>query len=237
MTTDSLRKRLPPYVSYRTFRNFVDGLQQGIPARIDRSYWGDRLSGSTGSQLLVALRFLSLVDSNGVPTNRLKQLVPARDVQRTEILRQMATEAFAFLLHGSLDPQTATYAQIEELMHNTYQVTPDVSRKCIKFFVELTSDAEIPLSPFIIRKSRVRTTSTGTRRISPKGIVRTKMDSIVPQNGHEMPTQGSLGIILLSKFPAFDPNWTDEVKIKWFDAFDTMFRRVLDRSGEEISSP
>lgn len=237
MTTDSLRKHLPPYVSYRTFRNFLNGLQQGIPARIDRSYWGDRWSGSTGSQLVAALRFLSLVDSNGVPTNRLKQLVSARDTQRTEILRQMASEAFAFLLRGSLDSQTATYAQIEELLHNTYQVTPDVSRKCIKFFVGLASDAEIPLSPFIIKKSKVRTTSTGTRRISPKGVVRTKMDSTVPQNGPEMPAQWSLDKILLSKFPTFDPNWTDEVKIKWFDAFDTLLRRVLDRSGEEISSP
>jgi hypothetical protein len=163
--------------------------------------------------------------------------VLARDTQRTEILRQIACEAFTFLLRGSLDSQTATYAQIEELLHNTYQVTPDVSRKCIKFFVGLASDAEIPLSPFIIKKSKVRTTSMGTRRTSPKGAVRTKMDSAVPQNGPEMPFQGSLDKILLSKFPTFDPNWTDEVKIKWFDAFDTLLRRVLDRSGEEVSSP
>jgi hypothetical protein len=237
MNTDSLRKHLPPYVSYRTFRNFLDGLQQGIPARIDRSYWGDRWSGSTGSQLVAALRFLSLVDSNGVPTNRLKQLVSARDVQRTEIIRQLATEAFAFILHSSLDPQTATYSQIEELLHNTYQVTPDVSRKCIKFFVGLASDAEIQLSPFIIKKSKVRTPSTGTRRTCPKGIIRTKMDSAVPQNSTEIPVQGSLDKILLSKFPTFDPNWTDEVKIKWFDAFDTLLKRVLNRGVEETSSP
>lgn len=237
MNTDSLRKHLPPYVSYRTFRNFLDGLQQGIPARIDRSYWGDRWSGSTGSQLVVALRFLGLVDGNGVPTNRLKQLVLARDIQRTEILRQMATEAFAFILQSSLDPQTATYSQIEELLHDTYQVTPDVSRKCIKFFVGLASDAEITLSPFIIKKSRVRTTSMGTRRTSSKGVVRTKVDSSVLKNGPEMPVQGSLDKILLSKFPAFDPNWTDEVKMKWFDAFDTLLRRVLGPSGGDVSSP
>ena len=62
----------------------------------------------------------------------------------------------------------------------------------------------------------------GTRRTISKGVVRTKMDSLVPQNGPEMPVQGSLDKILLAKFPAFDPNWTDEVKIKWFDAFDTL---------------
>jgi len=55
---DTTRKRLPPYISYRTFRNFVDSLQVGgIPARVDRSYWGDRLSGTTGTQLMSRYAF------------------------------------------------------------------------------------------------------------------------------------------------------------------------------------
>ncbi len=85
MVLDKEKKRLPPYVSYRTFRNFLDGLQVGgMPARIDRSYWGDRLSGTTGTQLISALRFLNLVDASGLPTNRLKMLVAARGPQRNE---------------------------------------------------------------------------------------------------------------------------------------------------------
>ena len=71
MVEDRGQKRLPPYVSYRTFQAFVDGLQQVIPARIDRSYWGERSSGSTGTQLMSALRFLGLIDVNDTPTNRL----------------------------------------------------------------------------------------------------------------------------------------------------------------------
>ena len=69
MVNETNRKRLPPYISYRTFRNFLEGLQQGIPARIDRSYWGDRFSGSTGTQLLSGLRFLGLIDAGSTPTN------------------------------------------------------------------------------------------------------------------------------------------------------------------------
>ena len=74
MIDDKGKRTLPPYVSYRTFRNFIDGLQMGIPARIDRSYWGDRYSGSSGTQLMTALRFLGLIDSHGTPTTRLRQL-------------------------------------------------------------------------------------------------------------------------------------------------------------------
>src|SRR4030043_2467307 len=103
MVIEKGRKHLPPYVSYRTFYNFIERLQQRIPSPIDRSYWGDLLSGSTGTQLMAALRFLGLVDSNGKPTEQLKPLVPARGDQRSLLLRQVVTEAFGFVLKSNLD--------------------------------------------------------------------------------------------------------------------------------------
>ena len=30
--------------------------------------------------------------------------------------------------------------------------------------------------------------------------------------------------MLLAKFPEFDPAWTDDVKAKWFDAFDRLMK-------------
>lgn len=35
---------------------------------------------------------------------------------------------------------------------------------------------------------------------------------------------GPLLEILLAKFPQFDPAWSDEVKLKWFDAFDRLMK-------------
>ena len=105
---DGFKKRLPPYVSYRTFRNFLEDLQQGgIPARVDRSYWGDRFSGSTGTQLVATLRFLRLTDNEGMPTGRLRQLVSAKGPQRTDIMKQITYESFDFYFKGSIDLQTA----------------------------------------------------------------------------------------------------------------------------------
>lgn len=108
MVNDKSRKRLPPYVSYRTFRNFMDGLQQRMPSRIDRSYWGDILSGSTGTQLMASLRFLGLIDEYGRPTTRLKPLAAAKGDQRNSFLRDMANDAYGFVLKGQLEPQSAT---------------------------------------------------------------------------------------------------------------------------------
>ncbi len=224
MVNDNSRKRSPPYVSYRTFLNFIDGLQQRVPARIDRSYWGDMLSGSTGNQLMAALRFLGLMDASGKPTVRLKPLVSAKGDQRRELLKEIAYESFGFVLKGSFDPQNATYAQLWEVFHDTFPLTDDVNRKCIKFFIALASDIGIPLSPFITKRSRSTHTSAGTKIITKKATARTKQHLAVPQHLEEIPDG------LLAKFPTFDPSWPDEVKLKWFEAFDKLLMRSLAKS-------
>jgi hypothetical protein len=224
MVSDSSRKRLPPYVSYRTFRNFVDTLQQqGIPARIDRSYWGDRFSGSTGIQLMAALRFLGLADANGMPTAQLKSLVSARGDRRAEMLKTITSSAFGNLLQGAFDPQTATYSQLQEAFHNYYQLSGDVSRKCIKFFVGLADDAGMPL-PFITKKLRGARSNAAGKLVTKKLGTRTTRNDPAPQNVESMPNRMSWDELLLTKFPTFDPNWNDEVKMKWFAAFDELQR-------------
>ncbi len=229
MVDERSQKHLPLYVSYRTFRNFIDGLQQGpMPARIDRSYWGDRLSGSTGTQLIGALRFLGLIDVNGFPTSRLRTLVSSRGENRQNILKETVNEAFGFIMRGSFDPQTATYAQLQETFHNTFQLTSDVSRKCIKFFVALANDAGMPLSPFITKRLRTEHVSTGTKIIPKKIGIRTKFSPTVPQEFQPVPQANSWVEIVLGKFPTFDPTWNDEIKIKWFNAFDELLKRTPD---------
>ena len=222
MAKDKGRKRLPPYVSYRTFQNFLEGLQQGIPARIDRSYWSDRLSGSTGTQLMSALRFLRLIDANNVPTSQLKLLASTKGSQRMDILKQVATDAFGFLIQGSLDLQSSTYAQLQEAFDNTFELTDGVSRKCVKFFVEMASAAGMPLSPFISKRLRSARSSSGTKTMPKKIEGRANRKSTVPQHPEEIPLQMPWDKMLLAKFPTFDPTWTDEVKLKWFEAFDKL---------------
>jgi len=227
MVNNRVRKSLPPYVSYRTFRNFVDGLQLGIPARIDRSYWGDRYSGSTGTQLMTALRFLSLIDSNGMPTTRLRQLVSAKGAQRSEILKQIAYTSFDFLSARILDPQVATYAQLEEAFYNTYQVTGDVARKCIKFFVSLESDAGVPLSTFIMKKSKTIRADSVRKRATKKMGAGTNRNAAIPLAADPIPAQIAWYEMVLAKFPTFDPTWSEDVKLKWFEAFDALLKRGL----------
>ena len=225
MTIDEGRKHSPPYVSYKTFESFMTRLQQHLPTRIDRSYWGEMFSGSTGTQLMSAMRFLNLVDANARPMPRLKLLVSATTGEhRAALLRQVADDAYAFALKGTLDTQNATYAELEDVFKNTYRMKTDVCRKCIKFFTEFSKEAGIPLSPQITKKHKMPRTSSGIKSSVKKVGTRTNENFIVPFNGNKIPEFLPWHQMLADKFPHFDPTWNDEIKKKWFEAYFELFK-------------
>jgi hypothetical protein len=219
------KKRSPPYVSYRSFITLLEELQRGVPARIDRSYWGDKFSGTTGTQLISALRFLNLVDANGVPTSQLKELAVAKGLLRSDIFKKICHESFTFLASSSFDPKIATYSQLEEMFNEFYQVERDVARKCIKFFIELAEDSQIPLSEFITKKSKKVHSVTVAEKFPRKNGTRTNQNLIFPNTVELIPKQISWKELLLQKFPSFDPTWPNDVQLKWFEAFDELLKR------------
>jgi len=76
---------------------------------------GELLSGSNGTQLMAALRFLYLIDVNGKPMEILKRLVEAKGESRSRILQEIADDSFGFVLKSSLDLESATYSQLVEV--------------------------------------------------------------------------------------------------------------------------
>lgn len=220
-------KHLPPYVSYRTFHNFVEGMRSQMPSRIDRSYWSGVLSGSTGTQLMAALRFLELIDDNGRPTPLLKTLASSEGEKKQSCLKEILQKAYKFVFESSLDPDNATYAQLEEVFQSNYRCASDVSRKCIKFFIALSDDAGVPLSPFIVKRGKpvYAHSATGTGRQRKRNLSSTSRNYQVPESPKTIPDANSWNEMLLMKFPSFDPSWNDEVKLKWFLAFDELLKR------------
>lgn len=224
MVTEKGRKHLPPYVSYRTFYHFLERLEERIPSRIDRSYWGDMLSGSTGVQLISALRFLSLIDANGKPTDKLKPIVDTKGDLRAPHLRKITQESYHFVMGGSLDLGSATYDQLKEVFHGNFSLTDDVSRKCVKFFIALAKDSAITLSPFITKGTRSSHTISPAKMALKKSVTRISRNEKVPQDEDKIPNTNSYLHLLLSKFPNFDPSWSDEIKLKWFADFDELLK-------------
>ena len=46
-----------------------------------------------------------------------------------------------------------------------------------------------------------------------------------PQDLEEIPVRMYWDKMLLTKFPTFDPTWSDEVKLKWFEVFNKLLER------------
>ena len=105
-------KAVPPYVPYRTFRTFLEFLSEGVPDRIDRSVWGSRFSGTSGSQLMTALKALGLIDTAGRPQRELERLALAEGRERREAFRDMLRRSYGPVFE--LDLTRATKAQFHE---------------------------------------------------------------------------------------------------------------------------
>lgn len=225
MSSENSRKYSPPYISPRSFYHLIERLQENIPGRIDRSYLDTMFSGSSSTQVMAAMRFLTLIDAGNKPTHPLRLLVDSRGEERVKRLKDVCNSAFAPVFNsGSVDLRTATFAQFEELFHDQFGVDGDVRRKCIKFFTTLASDAGIELSPHITKKVRT-TSSTATRAPVKKASSRSSRIDEIPQAG-KVPEHTELLDKLLGKFPDFDFSWTQEQKAAWLESFNIFMQKI-----------
>jgi hypothetical protein len=216
------RAAVPPYVPYRTLKNFLEGLKISIPSRIDRSVMGS-MSGAIQSQLAASLRYLGLTSDKGLPTERLAKVVNSEGPERQKHLREMVMQAYPFLFKG-FDLQRATTRQLEEEFGKVGAGGQTV-RKCMAFFMSIAKESEIPLSPHI-KPFQGASRAPRQRRATPLGTngSERELEPIAPASAGP---DGNVtwAQLLLSKFPSFDPAWPDDVKAKWFDAFDRLMRQ------------
>jgi hypothetical protein len=213
------KQMIPPYAPYRSFRNYIDSLRQGIPSQIDRSVMRN-MSGALQSQLSSTLRYLGLVSENGQPTDRLSRIVHSEGNERTTALRDIAKAAYPFLFQG-FDLKTATPKMLSDKFASM-NASGGTIGKCVAFFISMAKDAEIPLAPHLIvmrgnHTGRPRRFKTAEAPPSANGTD----PALTPAEMSSVPWAQ----MLLSKFPSFDPSWPDEVKAKWFDGFHRLMRQ------------
>lgn len=153
----------PPYVSYLSFVGFIDwlGTLPRVPDQLDRSLWGDKYSGATGSQLMSSLRFLGLVDGNR-PTSELRALVAATGNERNASLLEQLRRAYGpDVVDGitGMTPQMLTRA-IKDL-----GATESTVRKAESYLINALKAGGIEVPAPIAKKARNR--PSGAKRRMP----------------------------------------------------------------------
>ena len=229
MTLQQQTTAVPPYVPYRTFQTFLEFLlDEGIPGRIDKTVWGLRFSGSSGTQLMTALKVLTLVDADGHPSNELENLVHAEGDARRALLRRILERFYIPVF--DLDLARASKGQFREAFRS-FGTKEGVLTKCEAFFIRAAQAADIELSKRILvgrhGSSKGRTTVAPTRQrpVTPSVAVAEKVPAQTPV---EMVVQGDslkleLADRILAKYPDFDPAWDPAVQAKWLEGMTRLY--------------
>jgi uncharacterized protein DUF5343 len=163
--------RTPPYTSYRTFKTFIEDLRErGVPSRIDRSVL-TRFSGVVGTQLMHALRFFGLIEDDGAPTERLKELVNADAAGHwpetlLELLRQRYAPMFA------IDLETATPSHFSQAFRKAFPAADAVVQKCVTFFLYAANDAGVKISGRVMKGRKPRALTPRRKEASARAPVK-----------------------------------------------------------------
>jgi hypothetical protein len=226
-------KVVPPYVPYRTLRNFVDGFRQAIPQRIDPSLMRS-IGGTIRRQLMYALRYLQLIDENGIPQEVLIKWVRAEGPERQQILRGILQEGYPFLLGNTADGfdlATATSRQFAEKFQQ-FSIQRDTLRKASAFFLHAAADAGITISSYI--KKPARQQSEARRATRPRNgqrpnrhnsgdappqprPIETNPKTNQERDHQPLTSRDTLIHTFVMKMPDFNPEWEPEVQNRWFE--------------------
>jgi hypothetical protein len=213
------RTNIPPYVPYRTFLTFLEGLKVGVPSHIDKSVLKS-MSGAIQSWLKASLRYMKLIDAESVPQDMLYSLSRAEGDARKKLMKELFESTYDFL-RQSVELEYTTPAKLESAFVQT-GATGETVRKCIAFMIAMARDAEVELSPHLLkrgampRRPRQARTRNGASASAPPLVERDSQ--VLDQNASASDWMDQL----LGKFPTFDPSWPDEVKVKWFEGFERL---------------
>lgn len=176
--TDTPRKPLPPYISFKTLLGFMDKMKEtAIPERIDGSVLKN-YAGSTAAQLTGTLRFLGFIEDNGKTTELLNQMVNAykSDVWAGEF-GDVMKEAYRPIIQD-LRLETATPAMLNERFRE-WGADGEVLEKCVRFFEAGMIEGGVKLSPHILNKPRAKPErKTKAKQIKPIDRSKTEDDAL-----------------------------------------------------------
>ena len=122
-----------PYASFLKFLEMLNRFQaDGIPERVTHSNIGD-FSKEVKSHLLQALKFLSLIDGGGVPTDTLREFFALEPHARGELFQRVILASYKCPLEG-VDLATVQRAGLLESFYVCYSTAKETTRKCVRFF-------------------------------------------------------------------------------------------------------
>lgn len=140
-------KSSPPYGSFGTFWNYVNGLKaETLPPQLDRSMMRGK-SGSDQAVINMGLKFFELVgsDKHNTVLPSLKELVAADSPKRNAMLAELVRTHYPKQIEVS--EQLGTENLLHESFESAFNLTGETRRKAATFFLHAAAMADIKVSP------------------------------------------------------------------------------------------
>ncbi|CAH0063219.1 DUF5343 domain-containing protein [Stenotrophomonas maltophilia] len=168
----------PPYITYRTWQWLIDELRshEVIPGVIDRSYLSKR-SGSEQSALIAAMKWFSLIDDSGAPTQLLRDYIVANENEAAVMFKKMVEQSYSAVTDGSFALGSATTNMLADKFRE-YEISGSTLTKSISFFLSAAKDAGIKVSPHA--KAPPAPNNGGTKRKTKTPTPLPPTPSVVP---------------------------------------------------------
>lgn len=227
----------PAYVSYKTFKNFIETLTSkgGCPDKIDSSVL-PTMSGANQKHLISSLKFLKLINKEHYASVHLVQLIESgiakNDDNIKKILALVVKDAYAFLFENGFVERATT--QQAETKFREYGVSGETVSKGLMFFIHIAGEANINISPHI-QPYKGKRRSTESKPKNDKNKRSTSKDTPPPikDNNSKDSMQDKVSNMwreqVLSKFPVFNPEWSDEAQQKWQDNFCKLMEMIKEK--------
>lgn len=216
----------PPYVSYATFKTFLDGLKaSGLPSRIDRGVMGS-MSGASQSHLISALNSMNLVTSTGQPTPTLDELVHSEGKDREKILKSLLRQSFPFLFEDGFVLETDTAKHFDEQFSKA-DIAVETARKCKSFFLAAAKDAGIEPSSYILKGARGQKATQRKARVAAPQKVDPAAPPLPAQTNPgtraTIPAESSLLLWgLFQRLPKPGTAWSKLDRDQWMQTFSNV---------------
>lgn len=232
MDTPGKKKAAPPYVAYKTLRNFLERFKQALPSRIDRGLMGS-MSGAAQSQVITAMKYLGMISENGLPTPALRKYVTGEEEERRSALFGMLMAAYPFLFDtgagleaGEFHISTATSQLLRETMEKNTTATGETLGRCIAFVKDAALDAGFKVSPYILQK-KARTPGGRKRATGQRKEDRANEKSALhlphAPATQPLPAQASLLLSgLFQRLPKPGTAWAKEDRERWVQTLENV---------------
>ena len=223
--SEETSKLSPPYVGFNSLLKFVRSQKGRMPDRIDRSVFGG-MSGGLAYGILSALKFLQLINGDGVPSPQLVKLSEASEDEAKPILSSMLQSSYKGIFNGDVKLARATSGQFDDYLRSTFGVTGSTVDKCAVFFLAAAAEAGIEVSAQL--KSR-KPAQIGTRKLKLRRPPEPLVDSGVVRVAEAEPPKLRSPVEVLVSILDMSAMTEDEQQAVW-----TLIRFLKKQEAEKV---